>query len=55
MRFPRDEWYNALKYYQSKSNVTTHEIESHKLISGKQKLDDISENESYQNNDETQA
>jgi len=29
MRFPRDEWNNALKYYRPISKITTNQIESH--------------------------
>ncbi|CAF4050504.1 unnamed protein product [Rotaria sordida] len=46
MRFPCDEWNNALKYYQLKSKITTNQIEHHGSIISKKQDDEKKENES---------
>ena len=45
MRFPRDEWNNALKYYRPAiSKSTTNQIESHETIVDKKYNDEEKEN-----------
>lgn len=52
MRFPRDEWDNALKYYQSKSRIIPDSIERRESITNKKQDDDKKENESHRNDNE---
>ncbi|CAF2625926.1 unnamed protein product [Rotaria sp. Silwood2] len=55
MRFPRDEWNNALKYYQPKSKITTNQIEPYESITSKKQDDEKKENESLRNDNEIQS
>ena len=44
MRFPREEWTNALKYYQPTSKSTINQIESHETIPEKKYTEEEKEN-----------
>ncbi|UJR37944.1 hypothetical protein I4U23_030629 [Adineta vaga] len=44
MRFPRDEWNNALKYYRPISKLLTNQLESHETIIHKKHYDEEKEN-----------
>ena len=44
MRFPRDEWTNALKYYQPTSKPTINQIESHETMPEKKYTEEEKEN-----------
>jgi hypothetical protein len=44
MRFPCDEWNNALKYYRPISKLTTNQIESHETVIHKKHNDEEKEN-----------
>jgi hypothetical protein len=44
MRFPRDEWNNALKYYRPISKPILNQIESHETMIGKKPNNEEKEN-----------
>jgi hypothetical protein len=44
MRFPCDEWNNALKYYQPMSKSTINQIESHETVIEKKYNEEEKEN-----------
>ncbi|CAF3402161.1 unnamed protein product [Rotaria socialis] len=53
MRFPRDEWNNALKYYQSKAKIITNQNEPHQSMINQKEDDKKQENESHRNDNDT--
>jgi hypothetical protein len=55
MRFPRDEWNNALIYYRPMAKATTNQIESHETVMDKKYNDEEKENLSHLINNEIQS
>lgn len=55
MRFPREEWNNALIYYRPISKSTVNQIESHETMIGKNYNDEEKENVSYVFNNEIES
>lgn len=55
MRFPREEWENALKYYQPKPKMLTNQNEPHQSITDKEQDDAEKDNESHRNDNNIQS
>jgi hypothetical protein len=55
MRFPRDEWNNALTYYRPMSKTITNQIESYETVMDKKYNDEEKENLSHLINNEIQS
>ena len=55
MRFPRDEWNNALKYYRPISKTIPNQIESHDIVMEKKYNDEEKENLSHLINHEIKS
>ena len=52
MRFPRDEWANALTYYRPASKTVNQPVETPESALQKKHSDDEKENESHQTEQE---